>query len=238
LDKVQPFGYTPGNFAGAEALHKEAERLYLAKGPKAGQKISLSIQLRADIDEIHQFYMLYVKLLRRELKNEPGLLQELQLIGDRDFSISGKIKQSKGFYLNCRDNQKVGAVVTKYGLTTEQLQAHLDKIEVIEGDKTVQAVMVKEAEKTTEDRNKVFRQLNDWWQNYKLVLIFVFKDDPQQLEAFKIKGYSEGYKPKRKEKTPEGEEPDPEQPGTGQETQDTQEPEIPMLTETVDTGSG
>ncbi len=97
--------------------------------------------------------------------------------------------------------------------------------------------MVKEAEKTTEDRNKVFRKLNAWWQNYKLVLLFVYKDDPQQLEAFGIKGYSEGYKPKPKEKNTGTEEPNPDQPGANQETQDTQEPEIPMLTDTVDTES-
>ncbi|NIM10732.1 MAG: hypothetical protein GTO45_02050, partial [Candidatus Aminicenantes bacterium] len=27
------------------------------------------------------------------------------------------------------------------------------------------------------------------------VLLYVFRDDPQQLEAFKLKGYSLGYKP-------------------------------------------
>jgi hypothetical protein len=49
--------------------------------------------------------------------------------------------------------------------------------------------------------------LYNWWMNYKSALIYVFKDDPQQLEAFKIKGYSIGYVPRKssgdEEETPE-----------------------------------
>ena len=44
LEKVQEFGYTPQTFTDAENLRQEAEGLYLATGPRAGQKISLSIQ--------------------------------------------------------------------------------------------------------------------------------------------------------------------------------------------------
>lgn len=211
LEKVQEFGYTLEIFTSAEELRKEAERLYLEKGPKAGQKISLSIQLREQIDEIHQLFMIYEKMVRRDLKDDPALFSEFDLDGSRDYSISGKIKESKGFYKNCQDNEKLGTFVTRYGLTPEKLQSHLDEIEEIEKDTTVRAILVRDAEKTTEDRNKVFRQLNDWWINYQTVLLYVFRDDPQQLEAFKIKGYSEGYKPKRGD-SEEGEEPQGTQP--------------------------
>jgi hypothetical protein len=206
LGKVQGFGFTPENFTATEAIRLEAERLYLTKGPKAGQKISLSIQLREEIEQIHSIFMVYEKMLRRDLKDDPALFSEFSLSGRRDYSISGKIKEPKGFYLNCQDNEKVGAYVTKYGLTPEAIQTHLDRIADLEKNKTVQAVLVKESEKTTEDRNKIFLQLNNWWNNYKTVLLHVFKDDPQQLEALRIKGYSLNYKPKRGG-SDEGEEP-------------------------------
>jgi hypothetical protein len=67
----------------------------------------------------------------------------------------------------------------------------------VENDKNYRAILVKDAEKTTEDRNKVILKLYNWWMNYKSVLIYVFKDDRQQLEAFKIKGYSIGYVPRK-----------------------------------------
>jgi hypothetical protein len=222
LEKVQEFGYTPETFTATEELRKEAERLYLEKGPKAGQKISLSIQLRNKIDEIHQLFMIYEKMVRRDLKDDPALFREFDLDGPRDYSISGKIKESKGFYKNCRDNEKVGTFVTRYGLTPEKLQAHLDEIEEIEKDTTVRAILISDAEKTTEDRNKVFLQLNNWWQNYKMVLKYVFRDDPQQLEAFRLKGYSLGYRPKRGG-SDEGEEP--------QDTQPVEEPGTPPADE-------
>jgi hypothetical protein len=218
LEKVQEFGYIAETFTAAEELRKEAERLYLEKGPKAGQKISLSIQLRNKIEEIHQLFMIYEKMVRRDLKDDPALFSKFDLDGPRDYSISGKIKESKGFYKNCLDNEKVGEFVIRYGLTSEKLQAHLDEIEEIEKDTTVRALLVSDAEKTTEDRNKVFQQLNNWWQNYKMVLKYVYRDDPQQLEAFRLKGYSLGYKPAGSggsgSEEPQDAQPVEEEPGT------------------------
>ena len=94
LEKVQEFGFTMENFTSTEELRKQAERLFLEKGPKAGQKISLSIQLREQIDEIHQLFMIYEKMVRRDLKDDPALFSEFDLDGTRDYSISGKIKES------------------------------------------------------------------------------------------------------------------------------------------------
>ncbi len=195
LGKVQEFGYTAESLAAAEALHIEAETLYLEKGPKSGKKISLSIQLKNKIDEIHRHYMVYVKVLRIDLADDPGLLKELQLVDERDFTVSGKIKEPKEFYKNCLESNKLAEVVVNYGLTPEKLQAHLDSIAEVEKDKSVRALLVRDAEKTTEDRNKVVFKLYTWWRSYKTVLLYVFRDDPQQLEAFKLKGYSLGYKP-------------------------------------------
>lgn len=218
LEKVVDFGYTPESLLEAEALYNEAENLYLTKGPKKGRKINLSIQLRNKIDEIHRVYMTYVRVLRRDLHDDPGLLKELLLVGNRDFTVSGKVKESKEFYKNCLDNHggKLAEVVVKYGLTPEKLQTRMDGIADVELDRNFRASMVMDSEKTTEDRNKVIYKLYTWWRNYRDVLVYVFRDDPQQLEALRVKGYSLGYKPASKSSN--GEE-DPETPGT---------PEVPV----------
>ncbi|MCP5108191.1 MAG: hypothetical protein GY950_32695 [bacterium] len=212
LDKVSEFGYTAEALLDAEVLYKQAEKLYLEKGPKAGQKVSLSIQVKEKIDKVHLRYMLYVKIIRRDQRENERLLRELQLLGDRDTSVYGKIKEPKEFYKNCSDHAKLTTAVSKYGLSVEIMQAQKDMITDIEKDKSYRAILIKEAEKTTEDRNKVILQLYDWWLSYREVLKYVFKDDPQQLEAFNIKGYSDGYKPKSTAGT--GETPEtPEIPG-------------------------
>jgi hypothetical protein len=150
-------------------------------------------------------------MLKREHREDTGLLHELQLLGERDYTLTGKIKEAKAFYKNCLDHPKLLPIVAKVGLTTEMLQLQMTKIAEVENDKNYRAILVKEAEKTTEDRNKVILKLYDWWMNYKAVLIYVFKDDQQQLEAFKIKGYSIGYVP-RKSSSDEEETPEPPEP--------------------------
>lgn len=220
LEKIEDFGYTPESLLEAEALYNEAEHLYLTKGPKKGRKINLSIQLRNKIDEIHRVYLTYVRVLRRDLYDDPGLLKELQLVGPRDLTVSGKVKESKEFYKNCLDNHggKLADVVLKYGLTPEKLQTRLDGIADVEQDRNFRASMVMDSEKTTEDRNKVVYKLFTWWRNYRDVLVYVFRDDPQQLEALKVKGYSLGYKPANKSSNGEEppETPEPSEPPTGE----------------------
>jgi hypothetical protein len=197
LEKVVGFGYTKDNLVAAETIYADAETLYLQKEPRVGVKISLSIQLKKKIEDIYQRYMLYVKMLRRDLREDTGLLHELLLLGERDYTVSGKILGAKAFYKNCLDNKKIVPVVAKVGLNAETLQTQLTRIAEVESDKNFRAILVKEAEKTTEDRNKAILKLYDWWMNYKSVLTHVFKDDRQQLEAFKIKGYSIGYTPQK-----------------------------------------
>jgi len=198
LEKVSPFGITPENFTNAENLYKRAETLFLEKGPKTGRKIALTMEVRIEIDEIHDEFMIFAKMLRRDLRHDIPLYKMFNLNVPRDYTIVGKIMEPKGFYTNCLADKKIGPVAGNYGLTPESLQAKLDRITAVEKDKSVRALMVKDSEKATEERNQVFVQLNDWWQNYRLVLIYVYRDDPQQLEAFKITAYSEGYKPNRK----------------------------------------
>lgn len=224
LGRVQEFGYTAENLAAAEALHTEAETLYLEKGPKSGKKINLSIQLKKKIENIHRHYMVYVKILRINLAEDPGLLKEFQLVDERDFSVSGKIMEPKEFYKNCLESNKLAEVVVNYGLTAEKLQAHLDSIAEVEQDKSFRALLVRDAEKTTEDRNKAVYKLYTWWRSYKTVLLYVFKDDPQQLEAFKLKGYSLGYKPAGSSSSG-SEEPQ------GQDTEPVEEPAAPPAEE-------
>ncbi|MCX6583487.1 MAG: hypothetical protein NT166_25210 [Candidatus Aminicenantes bacterium] len=197
LEKVAMFGYTRDSLVAAETDYTTAESLYLQKAPKVGLKLSLSIQVRKKIDDIYELYMLYVNMLRRDHREDTGLLHELLLLGERDHTVIGKIKDSKAFYKNCFDHLKLLPIVAKIGLTTEMLQLQMSKIAEVENDKNYRAILVKDAEKTTEDRNKVILKLYNWWMNYKSALIYVFKDDPQQLEAFKIKGYSIGYVPRK-----------------------------------------
>ena len=206
LEKVLEFGITGESFTTAEELLKTSESLYMEKGPRAGQKLGLSIQVRDRINKIHDDFMIYVKLIRTDLKRDPALFSEFNLSGRRDSTFTGKVKEPKTFYQNCLDNEKVGNyVAAKHGLTQAKIQGLMAEIAELENELEKRATLIKDAEQATQKRNEAFRELSDWWINYRRILAYVFRDDPQRLEEFNITAYSEGYKPHPKKKTDEDE---------------------------------
>jgi len=204
LEKVLEFGVTGESFTAAEELLKKTETLYMLKGPRAGQKVALSIQVKDRINNIHKSFMIYVKLIRTDLKKDPAFFREFNLSGRRDTTVTGKVKEPKAFYRNCLDNEKVGNyVAARHGLTREKIDTLMAEIADIEKELENRATLIKEAEQTTRERNEVFQELSDWWINYRRILTHVFRDDPQRLEEFNITAYSEGYKPNKKKKPEE-----------------------------------
>jgi hypothetical protein len=206
LEKVLEFGLSGESFTTAEELLKKAETLYITKGPRTGQKLSLSIQVKDRINNIHKSFMIYVKLIRTSLKKDPAFFSEFNLSGKRDTTVTGKINEPKTFYQNCLDNEKVGNyAAAKHGLTREKIETLMAEIAELEKELEKRATLIKDAEQATQERNKVFRELSDWWINYRRILTHVFRDDPQRLEEFNITAYSEGYKPNKKKKPDAGE---------------------------------
>jgi hypothetical protein len=217
LDKVKEFAVTADSLSKAQELLRKTESFYMIKGPRLGQKISMSFQVRGKVYRIKKSFIVYVKMIRTDLKRDPGFFSEFNLSGTRDTSLSGKIKEPKTFYQNCLDNAKIGNYVIKYGLTREKIESHLAEIADAEKELEKRASMIKDAEQTTQQRNDVFRELSDWWTNYRRILVHVFQDDRQRLEEFNITAYSEGYKPNKKKK-PDGEEKEKENPDKSDNT--------------------
>ncbi|MCP5046626.1 MAG: hypothetical protein GY940_05615 [bacterium] len=214
MARVLEFNYDAKNFRRAKKLHKKAEKFFIGSGLKTGKKVSLSIRLNGWIGEIHLRFMLYEKLIRRDLRDDPALFMQFGLESSRDYTVSGKIMEPKGFYRNILENERLSEYVVKFGLTEEKLNIHLGEIDKVEVDENYRAVLKSIAEKANQDKHRVYQQLNDWWIGYKMVLVYLYRDDPQQLEAFKITAYSEGYKPKRKKKV-KGKGDESETPGPG-----------------------
>jgi hypothetical protein len=115
------------------------------------------------------------------------------------------LEYAKAFYSRCQDIEGLAPQVTTYGLTPERLETLQAEIVKIEEDEDYRTILKKDTETSTVARNKLAERLNDIWFKYRATLLFVLKEDPQQLEAFGIVVYSEGYKPKKKDDTTTGE---------------------------------
>ena len=206
LEKVKPFNYDEEALNAGQEIYIEAERLYLESVPIRGKKVNFGGIVKKRVNNCHKIFMIHVKKLRRELADDQGLLREFGVYGPRDFSYKGKIKEAKEFYKNCLENETIGTVAGSYGLPKEKLEEYMNEIAEIESDEAYKAIVIKESEKTTDELHKAMLKLYNWCKNYKDVLVFVFQDDRQQLEAFKIPAYSEGYDPHKKKKPGEDDE--------------------------------
>ena len=198
LEKIQEYGFVNDNLVEKQTLLQDMEKLMRETETKAGEKTAFYMRLTEKIEEIHKICMLHILYLRRDLKDKPDLLKEYQLNGKREQTTLGKLRDAKKFFENCKDITGLGEQVQNYGLTPEKLTDILGEIALLEQEAKQWAILKKDAEKATEERNKVFKELNTFWMKLKATLTHVFRDDLQQLEAFSITAYSEGYKRKPK----------------------------------------
>jgi hypothetical protein len=198
LEKIQEYGFINEDLVEKQTLLQDMEKLMRETETKAGKKAAFYMRLAEKIEEFHKICMLHIFYLRRDLNNKPDLIKEFQLNGKREQTTLGKLRGAKKFFKNCQDITGLGEQVQSYGLTSEKLTEILDEIALLEQEAKQWAVLKKDAEKATDERNKVFKELNTFWLKLKATLTHVFRDDQQQLEAFNITGYSEGYKRKTK----------------------------------------
>ena len=222
LTLVQEFGYTTERLTELKTLHQTVESSILQRDNKQGMKVALNMRIVNAIDNIYSRSRLYVKYLRRDLKNVPDKITEYLLDAPVARTTGERLTYAASFYKRCMEFEGLAALVAAYGLTAEKSTGFLDEIAQIEKDDDYKAILKGETETSTVARNQLAEQLSDEWVKYKDTLMFVLKEDPQQLEAFGILVYSEGYKPKKNEDEEDGENEDENDDGNddGNDSQD------------------
>ena len=214
MTRLNHFGITVEELNEKELERQVIDQLLTVGVPKRTKSSGFSVLLSGRIKEVTGLSSLYMKVFKRDSNDNLAILKEMNLDKAMAKKPSGKVSEAKVFYTNCLGSEKLTAYVAGFGLTPEIMQAELQKIDSIEADDQYRAQLVSDSQHTTDHRNKLFSQFNNWWINFKTILKYVFRDDPQKLEAFKILAYSEGYKPKRKSKTKTKETPGNEEPPT------------------------
>jgi hypothetical protein len=206
--RLAEFGYDEAALNEGYALYEKAEKLCSAKRIKYSEQYIVSNELNRKIEKANEHYMNFVKVLRKAFKRDFNTLTALGLKGERSKRLAGWIAQAKDFYDIAMSKEDIFTKLQRYGITKEKLQTGLDLLADVETTDEYQENLKGKAQYSTEERDKVVQELDDWMAPYEETCRIAFKDEPQQLERLKIPALSEDYKKSKRRKKGEKEEPE------------------------------
>jgi hypothetical protein len=135
-------------------------------------------------------YQGLVNLFRVTFENEKDIMLELGLYGKREQSASGFITQSTHFYNTLLNKDKIYNRIAKFQITKEMLQADLQLVKDFEQFNKEQEAAKGTFGKTTDLRDKSYRELRHWMREFEKVNKIVFKKKPYLLEQLRFKALS------------------------------------------------
>ena len=136
--------------------------------------------------EFNKLYTDHVGLIRIALKNEPVLLKSLDVMGHRAKAIGTYLDQAKAFYNGLDNNPTAKAALLKLNTTEEELTGMKAKLAEIDAAREVQSKEKGEAQLATDKRDKIYDELNEWYQTFCGIAKIAFADSPQTLEILGI----------------------------------------------------
>ncbi|MCP5108021.1 MAG: hypothetical protein GY950_31835 [bacterium] len=146
------------------------------------QKTRESTQKKTAAEDIYTHHLV---IGREEFKDDPHMFDKLGFNGIRKKDFGGWKAQTMLLYENIGTPGVVEGYA-KHSITQEALegakQAVLDAEQAIADRIEAKA----EAEKATEKKNKIFRQLLSWWQKFIKVVHVALEEDPQLKEQVNI----------------------------------------------------
>lgn len=220
LADVAYYGFPKEKLEYGLELNKKAEDMFMDKGIKSSRKMSLNHSWLKKYEACLETFFNYRKIFRRAFVNEPELIFELELNTDVPGTYMGRITKMKEFYQIPRDKANILEKVSVNGLPTERIDSEMTEITEIETEFLDKDQVKMEYEKSTFDRENVFKELGQLWGHYReLLMVLYLKKDPQFLEAYGIQVPTEGFYNRKKKKKQ-----DPED--------DTIPPEVDELDET------
>lgn len=217
LDRIKEWGFDEVRLNQGLEIYNRAETLFRKKKITYAEQYAVSDRLREKIDELYNYYMKFVKLVRKKFKRDKNAQLKLGIVGRRSKSLMGFIQECKQFFEVIMNDQEIFNAVTIFNITVEKMQHGLDLAAGIEGENEYQEAKKSEAQDMTTQRNLAFQELYDYWSELKQAAVNSCEDRPQLLEMMKIIAYTEGYKKIRnnantEEEVPQTEEPQAEEP--------------------------
>jgi hypothetical protein len=182
---IEEFGFNEEKLNGGMNLVTGTETA------RTNQQQAIALKLQATRDarlakiEADKIYMHFLIIGREEFRDNPHLLDLLGFNGSRKEDFGGWKAQTMMLYENL-NTPGVLEGYANHNITPENLdagkQAVMDAENVVTAKKEAKAT----AEKATEDKDKIYKQLLEWWRDFVKVVNIALKKDPQLKEQVNI----------------------------------------------------
>jgi hypothetical protein len=181
------FGYPEERIREGERLWNKANELMVIQVNLYGNLYAATDEQEKFLEETYSQYMVVVKVTRVVLKKQPDMLARLGVTGKRPRSLSGWLRSGRILYTNLLETpEALKAVNTLGGITAERLQEGLQNITKIEDLHIKQLGEKSSAQQATQERDKAFDELCDWYSDFRAIARIALYDNPQLLEALGI----------------------------------------------------
>jgi hypothetical protein len=185
-EKMAPLGYTPEKIEQGLALLNDVKQKTAVQVSKYGNQYLASDEVDAQMDAAYKGYMITVKVFRVAFKERPDLLAKFKVMGKRNRSLSGWLKDARIMYTNALADPEALAVLATFGYGVEKLEAERVAVEEIEALHSKRLTEKSEAQQGTIERDKAIDKLCDWYSDFRAIARIALYDSPQLLEALGI----------------------------------------------------
>ena len=191
IERLSFLGYDENRLKAGLELLKRVKELYNEQKKEYGEQFDASQSMYKAWEASGILYRQYSTLARVLFKNDKGTMSKLGLDKDQPKKLSNWVAQANQFYTNAMNTAEIQEKMTGYTVTAERLQAALDAVNQLLNYEKNQEKEKSEAQKSTEERNKAFSDLDEFMSDFLQIAKVMLYDKTQLLEKIGIVSPSE-----------------------------------------------
>jgi hypothetical protein len=185
--KLGRYGYTNERILVGKNLWDKTNSLMTKQVKEYGNQYAATDEQEKFFSSTYSQYMIVVKIGRVVFKKQPDMLATLGLTGFRSRSLSGWLRDARILYGNILDTPSALEAMTDFGFTAQQFQDELQNVQKLEDLHSNLLIGKSAAQQATQERDKAFDELCDWYSDFRAVIRVALYDNPQLLEALGIR---------------------------------------------------
>ena len=191
MERLSFLGYDENRLKTGLELLKRVRELYNEQKKEYGEQFEASEAMYKAWEATSILYRQYSTLARVLFKNDTGTMSKLGLDKDQPKKLSDWVAQANQFYTNAMNTQDIQEKMAEYTVSAERLQAALDDVNQLLNYEKNQEKEKSDAQKATEERNKMFSDLDQYMYDLLQIAKVMLYDKPQLLEKLGIVSPSE-----------------------------------------------
>jgi hypothetical protein len=191
MERLSFLGYDENRVKAGLELLKRVKELYNEQKKEYGEQFEASEAMYKAWEATSILYRQYSTLARVLFKNDTGTLSKLGLDKDQPKKLSDWVAQANQFYTNAMSTPGIQDKMAEYTVTAERLKAASDDVIQLLNFEKNQEKEKSEAQKSTEERNKSFSDLDEYMSDLLKIAKVMLYDKPQLLEKLGIVSPSE-----------------------------------------------